>query len=159
MLQKNLSMIAITVFATLALATSAGVLARQVASLQARDQPGGQHVEKSVRVENEAGENSRSTATDLGEAKKQEDESIDRLELLRLDVQLIGAEVQSLELWIKNAHSQLIIIEPSNGDAKQASKDDPEQVRIEALRQSLQLYRKEFISKKRELRQKQSEAR
>ena len=46
MLLKKLSMIAITVVASLALATGAGVLARQAATLPTRDQPGGQRVEK-----------------------------------------------------------------------------------------------------------------
>ena len=61
----------------------------------AGDEPGGQRAEKKVGAENESGNTARSTAADLEESKEQEDESIDRLESLRLDVDLLEAEVQS----------------------------------------------------------------
>ena len=108
MLLKKLSMIAITVVASLALATSAGVLARQAATLPAGDQPGGQRARKKVGVENESGNTARSTATDLGESTEQEDESIDRIELLRLDVELLNGETQARMTGIQSLNNELI---------------------------------------------------
>jgi RNA polymerase sigma-70 factor (ECF subfamily) len=150
MLLKKVSMIAITVVASLALVTSAGVLARQAATLPTGDQPGGQRVEEQARVENQSGNTTRPTSTDLGESKEQEDELIDRIELLRLDVQLLTREVQAREQGIEATNEQMINIRISG-------RSDANQSQIESLQKILQDLRKEYISKKKELRQKQSE--
>ena len=96
MLLKKLSMIAITVVACLAVATSAGVSRDQAATLPTGDQPDGSRVETKVGVENESVSTARSSATDRGESKEQEDESIDRIELLRLDIELLETKFNSV---------------------------------------------------------------
>lgn len=108
MLLKKLSTIAITVVAGLALATGAGVLAQQAATVPNGDEPDGQRVGKKSAVENQSGNSSPSTALDLGESKEQEDESIDRIELLQLDVEMLRAELQARLNAIQNLNGELI---------------------------------------------------
>ena len=100
-------MIAITVVASLAVATGAGVLARQAATLPIGGQPDGLRAENNVSVENESSNTARFTATDLEESKKQEDQAIDRIELLRLDVELLTAEVNAFRQKIGAINSEM----------------------------------------------------
>ena len=100
-------LIAITVVASLAVATGAGVLARQAATLPIGGQPDGLRAENNVSVENESSNTARFTATDLEESKKQEDQSIDRIELLRLDVELLTAEVNAFRQKIGAINSEM----------------------------------------------------
>jgi hypothetical protein len=143
-------MIAITVVASLAVATGAGVLARQAATLPIGGQPDGLRAENNVSVENESSNTARFTATDLEESKKQEDQSIDRTELLRLDVELLTAEVNAFR-------QKIVAINFEMFQVHFRGKSDANESQIEGLQKSLQDLRKEYISKNRELRQKQSE--
>jgi RNA polymerase sigma factor (sigma-70 family) len=150
MLLKKVSMIAITVVASLAVATGAGVLARQVATLPTGDQPGKQRVQETVGVGNESGNAARSTAAVLGESEGQVDESFDRIELLRLDVELLVGELHARMQMVQGQNQELIAAEVSD-------KSDARQSQIKSLKRGLQDLRKEYISKKKELGQKQSE--
>jgi RNA polymerase sigma factor (sigma-70 family) len=150
MLLKKVSMIAITVVASLALATSAGVWARQAATLPAGDQPEGLLTQKEVGVENESGKTARSTDTDLGESKEQEDRSIDRYELLRLDVELLAAELLARKTRIERTNNQLIATQIDG-------KSEGKQAQIESLQRNLEGFRKDYIAKMKERSQKQSE--
>ena len=143
-------MIAITVVASLAVATGAGVLARQAATLPIGGQPDGLRAENNASVENESSNTARFTATDLEESKKQEDQAIDRIELLRLDVELLTAEVNAFRQKIGAINSEMFQVHFRG-------KSDANESQIEGLQKSLQDLRKEYISKNRELRQKQSE--
>ena len=137
-------------WASLAVATGAGVLARQAATLPIGGQPDGLRAENNVSVENESSNTARFTATDLEESKKQEDQSIDRTELLRLDVELLTAEVNAFRQKIGAINSEIFQVHFRG-------KSDANESQIEGLQKSLQDLRKEYISKNRELRQKQSE--
>jgi RNA polymerase sigma factor (sigma-70 family) len=159
MLLKKLSTIAITVIASLALATSAGVWARQAATLPPANEPGGQLAQEKAGVAIESGNTARSTATDLGESKEQEDELTDRTESLQLDIELLRAEVISRKDVIDNTNNNLIQAqlygrrkgtnELLTGAAKQSE--------IESLQKSLQDSRKEYLLKKKEFSQRNSE--
>ncbi len=151
MFLNKLSMIAITVVASLALATTARVLARQAATPAAQDRPAEQRVERKVGVENKLSNTAGSTATDLGESNEQEDESPDDAELLRLDLQLLTTEVQSRLQRIEATHSELVRIQLSFKD------DSSGQTRAATLQKSLERSRREYISKKKELARKLSE--
>ena len=150
MLLKKMSTIAITVVAGLALATGAGVLAQQARSLPNGDEPDGQRAGTKSASENQSGNAALSTADDMGESKEQEDESIDRIELLRLDVELLHGEVQARINAIQNANGVLI-------QAKLEDKSDANQSQIESLQKSLEHFRKVYLLKKKELTQKQLE--
>ena len=150
MFMKKLSMVAITVVASLTLATGAGVWARQAAGLPTRDKANGQDVEKNAVVEDESVSTARSTAADLNESRKEEDESTDRVELLRLDVELLANEVQARSEGIARTNAELIEVELRD-------ESDANQSQIESLRKKLGRFRKEYLSKKKELSQQQHE--
>jgi RNA polymerase sigma factor (sigma-70 family) len=150
MLMKKLGTIAITVVASLALATGAGVLAQQAATTPAEDQQGGQRSQKKDGVENELGNTARSTANDLGESTEQEIESIDRIELLQLDVELLTGETRARMNGIQNLNNVLIEVELR-------SKSNANESEIESTEGALREARKKYLSKKKELGQKQAE--
>jgi RNA polymerase sigma factor (sigma-70 family) len=150
MLMKKLGTIAITVVASLALAAGAGVSARQAATPPAEDQPGGQRSQKHDGVENELGNTARSTADDLGESTEQENESIDRIELLQLDVELLTGETRARMNGIQNLNNVLIEVELR-------SKSNANESEIESTEGALREARKKYLSKKKELGQKQAE--
>jgi RNA polymerase sigma factor (sigma-70 family) len=150
MFMKNLMIVAITVVASLTLATGAGVWARQAAGLPTRDKANGQRVEKNAVVEDQSVRTARSTAADLDESRKQEDESIDRIELLRLDIELLEREVLARSEGIARTNAELI-------DVQLRDENDANQSQIESLRKKLGRFRKEYLSKKKELSQQQNE--
>ena len=92
----------------------------------------------------------RSTAADLNESRKEEDESTDRVELLRLDVELLANEVQARSEGIARTNAELIEVELRD-------ESDANQSQIESLRKKLGRFRKEYLSKKKELSQQQHE--
>jgi hypothetical protein len=150
MLMNKLWTIAITVVTSLALATGAGVLARQAATLPVEDQLGGQPTQKKVGVENESGNTARSTANDLGESTEQENETIYRIELLRLDVELITGETRARMAGIQGLNKELIEVELRG-------KSDANGSQIESIKGRLRDARNEYLSKNMELNQKHSE--
>jgi hypothetical protein len=132
------------------LATGAGVLAQQAATTPAEDQQGGQRSQKKDGVENALGNTARSTANDLGESTEQEIESIDRIELLQLDVELLTGETRARMNGIQNLNNVLIEVELR-------SKSDANESEIESTKEALREARKKYLSKKKELGQKQAE--
>jgi exonuclease VII large subunit len=96
------------------------------------------------------GNAARSTAAVLGEPEGQVDESFDRIELLRLDVELLVGELHARMQMVQGQNQELIAAEVSD-------KSDARQSQIKSLKRGLQDLRKEYISKKKELEQKQSE--
>jgi hypothetical protein len=159
MLLKKLSMVAISVIASLALATSAGVWARQAATLPPANEPGGERAQEKAGVAIESGNTAHSTATDLGESKEQEEKLTDRAESLQLDIELLSAEVQSRKQAIENTNGKLVqaqvygLRQDTNEQLTGAAK----QSEIESLQKSLQDFRKEYLSTKKELSRRQSE--
>jgi RNA polymerase sigma-70 factor (ECF subfamily) len=150
MLLKKLSLIAITVVASLALATSAGVLARQSRTLPTGNEPGGQLAQKKVGVNDESGDTARSAVTDLGESKQQEDDLIDRIESLRLDVDLLNGETHARMNGIGILNNELI-----EGELRRNSNLNESQ--IESIKVRLRGARKQYLSKKKEYNQKYAE--
>jgi len=150
MFLNKLGMVAITVVASLALATGAGVLARQAAAPSPRDEPGEQRAEQKAGAKKESGNTARSTATDLGGPSDQEDESFDRIESLRLDIELLSLEVKARKSGIQFTDNQLVqaLLSDENNNARTG-------IDIDSLKKSLEGFRKDFISKTKELRQKQ----
>ncbi len=159
MLLKKLSMIAITVVGGLAVVSGVGVWARQAATHAAGEQAGNQGAEKKVGGEEEPGKPDHSTATNLGKPEEQDDDLNDRIESLRLDVQLLQVELQSRmeEIGLLNAKLSQVQLYDQNPQTQEAFGHDAKQSQIEALQKRLKDSRKEYISKSKELRHKQSE--
>jgi RNA polymerase sigma factor (sigma-70 family) len=150
MLLKKLSLIAITVVASFALATSAGVLARQSRTLPKGNEPGQLRAQEKVGVENDAGNTARSAGNDLGESSEQENESIDRIELLRLDIELLNGETRVRITGIQTLNNELL-------NAELRGKSNANESEIESIKGRLRDARKEYLAKKKELGQKQAE--
>ncbi len=150
MFVKKLSMIAITVVAGLALASGAGVMAHQAATLPAAAQPREQLALDQAQRANASGNDSRSTAADRDEGQDQEDDLMDRIETLRLDIDLLAAETLALKSRIDVTNSDMI-------QTRMNSTSGTDQPRIESLRKSLEGFRKEYISKSKELTRKRQE--
>ncbi len=159
MLLKKLSMIAITVITSLALATSAGVWARQAATLPPANEPRGERAQEKAGVAIELGNTARSTATDLGESKEQEDKLTDRTELLRLDIELLQAELHSRKQGIDNTNNNLIQTQlyGSRMGTSEVLTAAAKQSEIESLHKSLQDSRREYLLKRKELSQRNAE--
>jgi hypothetical protein len=136
-------------------------LARQATTLPPANGPGGQLAQEKAGVAIESGNTARSTATDLGESKEQEDKLTDRTESLQLDVELLLAEVNSRKDVIANTNSKLVQAQVYGlrRDNSEYLTGAAKQSEIESLQESLQDARKEYLSKKKELSQRQSELR
>jgi hypothetical protein len=148
MLLKKLSTIGVAVVASLTLATSAAVVARQATSARRGDQTSRQIVRGSVGVEGVPNDASRSTASIQRAPKEDKEDTADRIELLRLDIELLAAEVQALKEMIAATSSQLISTHvPGQRDREE----------IEELRAVLDAARKEYITKQREFSRKRAE--
>jgi RNA polymerase sigma factor (sigma-70 family) len=148
MLLKKLSTMGVAVVATLTLATSAAVLARQATSARRGDQTNRQIVRGSVRVEGEPSDAPRSAAPVQQIPKEDEEDTADRIELLRLDVELLQAELQARKAEIYATSSTLNATHvPGQRDGEQAEK----------LRAVLDAARKEFIAKQKEFSRKRAE--
>jgi RNA polymerase sigma-70 factor (ECF subfamily) len=155
MLLKKFSTIAITVVASLAVATSAGVLARQAGTLPAQDQPDGQRAEKKVGVEYESASNASSTFTSLTALDEPEEEPIDLLESLRLDVELLETEINTRKEDLNLTNNHLIQLQLNGtNSAGEVLPLDVKQSQIEDSQKKLREIRKVYISKKKELAQK-----
>ncbi len=160
MFVKKVSMIAVAVVAGLALASSAAVLARQAAAFPREGRQDGQRDEKEFSGDNELSNTSSSvsSAALTGESKEQTEEAIDRLELLRLDVELLGGEVDSRKKAINAVSQNLILMrvssqEPGGGSVAVDVRD----ARVKEMERELDDVRKEWLVKSRELRKKKSE--
>jgi RNA polymerase sigma-70 factor (ECF subfamily) len=150
MFVKKLSLITITVAAGLLMATSAGVWATQATAHGPLNQAGGQLVEKQAAVENEPKTTADSTVVEL-EWKTKEDESFDRVETLRVDIELLELEVQSLKHGLQATHNQILNLDvPGANDPKRSEQ-------IESLLKYLKDYRQKYLTKKKELIRKQRE--
>jgi len=150
MFLKKLAMVAITVVLSLALATSAGVWARQDATLPANDSPIAQRPVQKPTVERESDNLSRSADPDRAELDAPLHQMIDRIELLRLDVELLNGETQARMSGIQNLNGELI-------EVGLRDKTDANDAQIESIKTRLRDARNEYLSKKKELNQKQAE--
>lgn len=159
MLLKKVSLISATVVASLALATGAGVWARQTGAIPNDDQPVVQRAEKRVGGENELSNTARSSGTLLVPSNEQKDEALDRLDLLRLDVELLEGEVEARKQAINFTSQALIQMRVSGHDrnTNELLPPDTRRANVESLEKELSGLRREWLVKKKELRQKQSE--
>jgi RNA polymerase sigma factor (sigma-70 family) len=158
MLVKKVSMIAVAVVAGLALASSAAVLARQAAAFPREGRPDGQRDEKKLSGDNELSNTSVSSAVVTGESKEQTEEAIDRLELLRLDVELLAGEVDSRKKAINAVSQNLILMRVSSQEQSgQIVAANVRDERVKSMEKELDDVRKEWLVKGRELRKKKSE--
>ena len=130
-----------------------------MATHPAGEQAGGQGAEQKLGAENGSGDAARAAATDLEKWREQDEELTDRLESLRLDVQLLQVEVQSRMEAIGTLNTNLIQVQlyGKNPQTQETFGHDAKQSQIESLLKSLVDSRKEYISKNKELRHKQSE--
>ena len=128
MLLKKLSITAITVVVSLALATSAGVLARPAATFPPNGPQGRQLTNQKPTVASESDNLSVSTNPDLAESNDPENQSNDRTELLRLDVELLDGETHARMNAIQNLNGQLI-------DVELRGKSDANESQIEAIKE------------------------
>ena len=150
MLLKKLSAIGVAVVARLALATMRGCWrGRQLLA-------GGEETRRAVRSLAGASACKVSRATllasrdRLGPAtpKEAEEDTADRIELLRLDVELLAAEVQALKGMIVNTSANLNATHvPGQRDGEQTEK----------LRPVLDTAHKEYIAKQKEFHRKRAE--
>ena len=159
MLLKKVSTIAITFVASLALASGAAVLARQAAAFPREGQTDEQRDERKFSGDNELSNTSASSGALSRESTDQQDEAIDQLELLRLDVELLGGEVDARKLAISHISQSLIQMRVSGRapDSNQILQGQARQDHLEALEKTLNEKRNEWIVKNRELRKKKSE--
>jgi RNA polymerase sigma factor (sigma-70 family) len=159
MLLKKVSIIAVTVVASLALATGAGVFARQTGGLPNDDQRGGQGSENRAGGENQLSNTARSSGALLEGSNEQKDEALERIELLRLDVELLEGEVEARKQAINFTSQNLIQMRVSghNRSTNELLPPDTRRAEVESLEKELSGLRREWLIKKKELRQKQSE--
>jgi len=150
MLLKKLWMVGITVVASLALANGAGVLARQGGPRSPRGEPDGQRTARSAGVEKTPDNAAGSSDDQLGQPSDQEDETTDRIESLRLDIELLTAEVRARMDRIEMTNQELV-------QAELADTGSNDRARREKLRTRLDSFRKDYFSKNKQLKRKQAE--
>ena len=121
-----------------------------MATHPAGEQAGGQGAEKKVGAENGSGDAARSAAAVLAKSREQEDESIDRSNHFASTSDC--SKQRFNRVWGIDTNSNLFIF---SSMAIVSSKRSLESER--SLQKSLKDSRKEYISKNRELRHKQSE--
>jgi RNA polymerase sigma factor (sigma-70 family) len=168
MLLNKLRMVAIAVVSSLALATTAGVLARQAASASSSGDPGGPQAVKKVTVDKDAGSADLSSKPTPEVPATPVEDFDDRFEALRFDIQLLTQELQARQQEIDSTHADLVQAQLAEGNTENFTNVTPRLQpggevnfrvlsKIDPLKAKLERSRKGYFAKKKELRQKQSE--
>lgn len=153
MFMNKLRMVAVTVMASLALATGVGVVAQQAAGPAPQGEPNGARAEKGDGVVKGADDPARPRATPPDDSAQEEDDSFDRIESLRIDVEILTVEVEGLKNLITQVPKNIIDSQYNISGPQTSSKDREEYSSL--LKVKLTNLRNDYLEKARELRRKQ----
>ncbi len=159
MFMNKLRMITLTVIASLALATGVGVVAQQAAAPAPRGEPSGDRAKQGAGLVKGADDTTRPRATPPDDPIQEEDGSFDRIESLRLDIEFLTKEVQTIERVIGEYSDNIIygnynkhtVTEGGFGGGRPRLDEN----QIDSGKERLKGLRKDYLLKSKELRQKQ----